>query len=535
MPPLIGAGIAALIGAEAAASIGATAISAIAYGITTVATIGAQFAFNRLRSKSGKRGDPQLTSFTIRQPLPQRIRAYGRVKLAGALFYEDAIPIQFQPLLIGVVFCEGPCSSFSQFYLNDAATGIGNGAIAGVNLALPWATMVSVEGRLGTDTQTVNGLLAGQRGWSTQRLLGLCHAVMLCAQPIRPDKYFQFYFPNGVPTLRAVIDSSFVFDPRDGSQNWDDKATWKYSRNPALIIMDYLTITRTDSDGKAIPRGMGLPKARINVASFTAFANMCDETVRSSFTINAIDGSVSNTPRSESRYSCDGSYSMDEEPPDVLNRMLATCDGTLFTLADGTIGIRGGRFEAPTVVITDDMIISCDLVQGNGRFEKFNQLRISNTTTNMDYQLVEGTPWEDVEDQDANGVLSEELSLPFVLSYSQARRLAKIATAKGNPQWRYNSLVCTFEVLNALGEEFVHVTHSMMGIDDDFMVTGFKIQLESRTVELQLSSIDGEAYSWDAASEDEAPPSATGIVNSQGNPAGGGGGSGGGQGGGGQG
>jgi hypothetical protein len=517
MPPLLAA---ALVGIEVGGfTIGATAASAIAYGVTAVASIGARFAFNRLTEKK-PRGDPQITSFTIKQPLPQRMRAYGTVKMAGALFYEDAIPIQFQPLIIGVIFCEGPVSAIRTYYLNDATSGISGQT--GVNGALPWSTLVSVDGRPGTDTQTVNGLMATQRGWSTQRLLGLCYAVMLCAQPIRPDKNFQFFFPNGVPTLRAFIDSSLVYDARDGTQNWNNNSTWKFSRNPAWIIMDYLTITRTDANGKNIPRGMGLPKSRMNVASFTAFANMCDERVISGFTINQIDGSVSDTDRQEPRYCCDGAYSMDEDPPAVLNRMLATCDATLFTMADGTIGIRGGRFETPTVVITDEMIIFSDLSQGNGKFEKFNQIKINSVATNLDFQLVEGTPWEDLEDQDANGVLSEELSLPYVLSYSQARRLAKIAMAKGNPEWRYNSLVCHFEVLNALGEEFVHVTHSMMGIDQDFLVTGFKIQLESRTVELQLSSIDAGAYSWNAATEDEAPPSATGIVTSTGGTLGGG-------------
>jgi hypothetical protein len=517
MPPLLAGALAALIPTLGTTTLafGVSAASAIAYGITTVASIGAQFAFNRLRAKK-PRGDPQITSFTIKQPIPTRIRAYGTVKLAGALFYEDAIPIQFQPLLIGVVFCEGPVSAFHSWYLNDANAGVVGDA--GLNLALPWGTTVSIEGRRGTDTQTVNGLMAGQRGWSTQRLLGLCYGVMLCAQPVRPDKYFQFFYPNGVPTLRAVIDASLVYDPRDGSQTWSNKSTWKFSHNPALIIMDYLTYTRTDSTGRNIPRGMGLPTSKINISSFSAFANICDESVTTAFTINPVDGSVSNTSRSEPRYSCDGSYSMDEEPPEVLNRMLATCDGTLYTLADGTIGIRGGKFNTPAIIITDEQIISCDLGRGNGKFEKFNQLKISTTATNLDYQLVEGAPWENTDDEDANGVLSEELSLPFVSSYSQGRRLAKIAMAKGNPDWHYNSLVCSFAVLGALGEEFVHVTHSTMGIDEDFLVNGFKIRLDNMTVELQLSSISADAYSWDASTEDEAPASATGLVTSTGGP-----------------
>jgi hypothetical protein len=512
MPMLIAPAIGAALG------IGELAAGAIAYGIVTVATIGAQFALNRLTAANKKRGDPQISSFTIRQPIPTRVRAYGTVKLAGALFYEDAIPIQYQPLLVGLVFCEGPVSGFRSWYLNDANAGIVGDA--GVNLALPWGTIVSVEGRKGTDTQTVNGLMAGQRGWSSQRLLGLCYGVMLCAQPTRPDKYFQYFYPNGVPTLRAVIDSSLVYDPRQGDQSWSNPSTWGFSRNPSLQIMDYLTYTRTDSDGRQIPRGMGLPKARINLASFTTFANICDEQMASSYTINTLDGSVSETSRMEPRYQCDGSYSMDEEPSEVLNRMLATCDGTLYTLSDGTIGIRGGKWNTPTVIIDDNKIISCDLTQGNGKFEKFNQLKISLTATNLDYQLVEGTPWDNTDDQDENGVLSEELNLPFVQSYSQARRLAKIVMAKGNPQWRYNSLVCRFEVINALGEEFVHVTHSTMGIDEDFIVTGFRVRLENKTVELQLSSISSDDYSWDATLEDDVPPSASGLTNSVGQPIG---------------
>jgi hypothetical protein len=508
MPPLLAPAIAA-IAAGAGVTLSATAVSAIAYGITAIATIGAQFAFNRLSAKRGKKGDPQLTSFTIRQPIPVRTRAYGQVKLSGALFYEDAIPLQFQPLLLGVVFCEGPVEAFTAFYLNESNTGItGSG---GSNLALPWGTLVIIEGKLGTDSQAASTILATQRGFSTEHLNGLCYAVMVCNQPFyRPDKYFQYYYPNGVPTLRAVMRTAKVYDPRDTSQDWSLPNTWKYSANPALVVLDYLTYTKLDADGRAIPRGMALPKTRMNIPSFKEFANLCDQLVGTKFSLNPVDGSIINSPRNEARYECHGAYQMDEQPTEVLNRILATCDGTLYTLADGTVGIRGGQWIAPTVVINDDMILSCDLSQGNGKFEKFNHLKISYTATNMDYQVVEATPLEEFDDEDENGVLTEELHLPYVQSNSQARRLAKISMAKGNPQWHYNSLVCTFAAINALGEEFVHVTHALPGIDDDFIVLGFKIMLENMTVELQLASIDASAYEWDAATEDVEPPSPQG-------------------------
>jgi hypothetical protein len=120
MPPLLAAAITGLVigGVE----ISATAATVIAYGITAVATIGAQFALNKLTARKDKKGDPQLTAITIKQAIPVRTRAYGICKLGGALFYEDAIPLQFQPLVMGIVHCEGPVDGIIGYYLNESAT-----------------------------------------------------------------------------------------------------------------------------------------------------------------------------------------------------------------------------------------------------------------------------------------------------------------------------------------------------------------------------------------------------------------------------
>jgi hypothetical protein len=157
---------------------------------------------------------------------------------------------------------------------------------------------------------------------------------------------------------------------------------------------------------------------------------------------------------------CDGQYYMDQAPTEVLSRILETCDAHLYTLADGTIGIRGGIWQTPTVTITNDMIISADFTQGNEKFAVVNELKIQITSPWLDYQTVEGEPYSDEDDQDINGVLAQDFTLPWVQSYSQARRLAKITMAKRNPRWRFNSLVCTLGALDALGEQFIHVTYS---------------------------------------------------------------------------
>jgi hypothetical protein len=514
LPPLIGAALVA--GAEAlgaaglAAGLGTTvagvSVATIAgYAIATVATVGAQFAFSRLQAKRGKKGDLQITAVTVKQPIPVRTRAYGRVRLSGALFYEDALPVIYQPLLLGVVHCEGPINRFVNLILNDTFAGVSGAVgadVSAVNLALPWVYYITLESKRGTDTQSASSILSTYRGLTDFNLKGLAYTVMLCAQPPRPDKYFQYYYPSGIPTVSVIIEAALIFDPRDSATRW--------TANPALIIRDYLIVAKVDASGRSIPRGMGLTSSRINNASFSTFANMCDQVYQSKYSLNPVDGSASAIPRNEPRYECHAPYNMDEAPASVLNKMLGTCDGTLYTDSDGLICIRGGAYDPPTVLINDDMILHCDLSKGSGKYELFNRLKISFTAENMLYNVVEGHPWDDDEDILSNGVLSDDLFVPYVHSYSQARRLAKIAMAKGNPEWVYTSLTCTLAALNVLGEEFVHVTHSLPGIDGPFLIHSVKIMPESGTVELSLSSIDPACYDWNPAVEDAIPPSPQG-------------------------
>jgi hypothetical protein len=128
------------------------------------------------------------------------------------------------------------------------------------------------------------------------------------------------------------------------------------------------------------------------------------------------------------------------------------------------------------------------------------------TDPGSDYQLVEGTTWDDLDDQDANGVLSQEFAVPFVMSTSQSRRLAKIEMAKRNPRWRFD-LVCNYKALNALSEPNVSLQYSLAGIDESFHVTAFKLDTQQGTLSLSLISLDATAYEFDATLEDAPPPS----------------------------
>src|SRR4051812_47640491 len=126
MPPLIASALVALT-VGTSFEISATVATAIAYGITTIATVGAQFALNKLTRKPKDKGEPQFNQLTIRQATPVRTRIYGRVKTSGALFIEIAAPFEHANLVLGIIICEGPIDAIEEWWLNDTwSTSVGS-------------------------------------------------------------------------------------------------------------------------------------------------------------------------------------------------------------------------------------------------------------------------------------------------------------------------------------------------------------------------------------------------------------------------
>jgi len=65
---------------------------------------------------------------------------------------------------------------------------------------------------------------------------------------------------QGLPSITLVLDGkNDIYDPRDGTQ--------KFTANPALILLDYMTSPRY---------GFGIPLSRIDTQSFSDAANYCD-------------------------------------------------------------------------------------------------------------------------------------------------------------------------------------------------------------------------------------------------------------------
>lgn len=450
-------------GIEGSFQIGTTAIAystIAAYAVIGAASVGGALAIKAL-------GDKQHTDDqqTVKQSLPPRQRIYGRALVAGAYFFFAANG----PVLVsGFALCEGPIDGIEQHRFNNQVSP--SVTLFGSTGMYPWFDQVVYAAQLGSPNQTVQGAISGEFEWWTpdHRLRGLATAVVKCTIPPDPKDNFKKFFPSGAPSYLALVRGAQVYDPRTGVTAW--------SRNAALVILDYLTH----------PRGLNLPLARIDLASFKAMANLCDST-----------------------YAIDGTYQLDEEPKDVLSRLLACCDGEIFPLANGTIGLRGGAWTPPTVTITADMIIECQAQRGVDKLAAFNQLRIKIADPNSDYQLTEVENWNDISAQAASGeVLPQDFELPMVQSFVQARRLAKIAMAKGNPAWQL-TLTTNLAGLNALGERVVTVIYPDLGIDETFFVNAFAIAQGGATCTMGLGSLGPEAYGLSDGEEGDPPVTPT--------------------------
>ena len=440
----------------------------IAGTVANIITAGVLIGLNLLLGQK-KPETHQSQQVMGRAANPARRIVYGRAKLGGEMYFQESNGSLFQ----GLVHCEGPVDAIEEWWLNDL---IINGSASSADVGpvqanvWPWQQYATYQSQIGAADQSANGLLKWAFGtwWGDERRnRGLCLTALKFDIPPDPDKNFQKYFPTGIPALRVVVRGRKLFDPRTSTTAWSD--------NPALVIRDYLTSSR----------GFGIDAAWINDASFADFANLCAQGVI-----------VGTGYPNELRYRCDGSFTLDQEPRDVLRKMLATCDGEIVSLPDGTIGIRGGRWDNPTVVLTQDMMIEVEVRRGNGAMASYNQIKPRYTDPTQDYQQIEGAPFDDADAQALMGsVVPFDFDLEFVPSYTQALRLAKIRLAKDNPKYAL-TLTCGVAAFGAWSERTVHVSLPLFGIDADFWVKGQEIDLDAMTIRLELGSLASDAYSW---------------------------------------
>lgn len=429
---------------------------------------------------------PQAVQSVFKQSIGPRTEHYGRVKVGGQLAF-----IESKDGTLYSVVCTSAreISAFVEHWLNDATVTLdGSGNVTDAQYQYGGSSRAKVLPQLGTAAQAAHSELvaAFPTLWaSTAKGTGIANVLTIFSD--LPSEGYRQVYPQGAPTYRSVIDAAKVFDPRDVAQSSGDASTWVHSRNPALCILDYLTYED----------GLGRPRALFDEDSFAAAADVCDEDV-------SLKGGGT-----EKRYALSGSFDLTERPVDVLTRMLSACDGELFPQADGTWGLRVGKWYAPSQTLDDAAgeIISYQMQEYADALSGFNLVKPVYVSASHDYQETQAEEWIDSGLYAIYGEYRvNDLRLPMVPSPSQARRLSKIVVAKGNARWS-GTITTTLAGLKVIDQANFTLKLTELDINETFKVVGFRIAGDLTTCEIDVISLSSATYDWDPATEEgTAPP-----------------------------
>jgi hypothetical protein len=493
------------IAATAAASgiflgLGVTAWAAIGIGVSIAGTLA-----QTLLAPQPPKPKFEDGSQSVKQAVPPRTRCYGRYRLGGTfIYYVSTEEGDLKTIVCHVAHeIDDSIDHFpnpEEHWLADEVVTVNDdgkvdsGVYDNYRPILP----VSVKNFLGAPGQDISGI---SDEWSAGHHGEGLACTFVGYSDMKPDLQ-QKVFPSGAPAYRATLRGAKIYDPRQaialgGTQDIDNEATWKWSDNAALVLLDYMT--RLEA---GIPVGFGLAIDKyINVDSFRIAADTCDEDI----------------PRKphdppypvEKRWRAWGAYDLTEDRKSVLSDMLDACGGRLTQGPDGRLGLSVGAGNASpgapaaSVTIDDDQILEYDLSAGRAAIERVNEVRATYVSADQDWAEVEAGIQQDQDSIDRNGIESSGAKLRFVPSEGQAQRAARFTLKFGNPSWS-GKVRGTLALLDAWGERWIRLQLSELEVDQIFEISSMRLDRDTMSVEMQVTSYDGW-WDWDPAT-DEADP-----------------------------
>ena len=247
---------------------------------------------------------------------------------------------------------------------------------------------------MGSVDQTADSVLVSNSGgqWTSgHRLRGLAyiHAQL---------RYDDIAYASGTPNISAIVKGRKVYDPRTDTEGW--------SNNAALCVLDYLV-----SDF-----GLGANADEIDMGSFIAAANICDETV----------ATLSGT---EKRYTCNGVVDLSDSPRDILENMLGSCAGFLVHTG-GKWRLQVGAYSPPLKTFDQSFLRDAVIMRPHrSRRQLFNTIKGAFVSPDHNWQSTDypAVSTDYYIAQDSGEEIISTLDLSFTTSHTMAQRIARIA------------------------------------------------------------------------------------------------------------
>lgn len=489
---------------------GIAAGTAAVIASTAVYLVGAlaSFALSALMRPGAPRAPELIRDLARPQSLPPYRCVYGRARVSGS---PAPMLVKGRILCMCIILNSRPSNAFEELYFDKRAVGWSGNPLnfgAGGGATITNAPFVGGlfdlgAGRnkfwvgLGDQTSPPADLLTefgsellATDGWQGRTVLWL---LLNCG----PNERRAEIWPRTPPEVEVVIQGCRVWDPADNAQDPDNEATWTWSPNRALCLLDAL---RTNPVRP-------YPLSQIHLPSFLA-ARASDAA-----TVARLDGT-------ESRYRADGVLIWTDRELEDQVAPLVDAGGSRLIRIGGKLGLTEGVWVAPTVTI--DEVLDEGLL-----FERWKPGRDLATTIAAtylaparDWQMAAVPPYRVPGAQAADGGVEvvKDLPLPFVTSPTQAQRLAKIAAFRNRSQRRiecvlppsFLNLVAGANVTVALPEpyavmngtyEVVAISPRLIEEQDD---AGQATARVAASCPVELLETSAAVFAWDPETEEQA-------------------------------
>lgn len=494
--------------AAAAATIGISKGAIIAMGATLALGTAAQSIFGPKMPQS------QLSRLNISlDPSTPRKAVFGTTAMNTDLRYHEVSGTK-QEYVDYIIACAAhEVASIDEIWFDDKKAWSVSGGVTST-----YSGYLTVDyRRAGTagNTIPING---GGTWGSTRRLTG-CAYVYLRIKRTGNTNTAESPLVNGLPSRVTIRgNGALLYDPRrdstvpggSGAHRANDQTTWGIytdaddTDNPALQLLWWLLGWKING---VLSVGCGVPYTRIDMESFIAAANICDENITL-----AAGGT-------QKRYRTSGTATDADDRMGIINTFLSCMNGTLRD-NDGKLTLTVMKNDLADYVLSfddDDILDSFEWNQTRGLTDTYNVARgrYVDPSDNSLYQLVD---YPEVRIDSPDGIERVmTLDLPYVEEGRRAQRIAKQVLQRNQYRGMF-SATFTAKAMGCQVGDVVRLTFGPLGWSNKlFRVVSQQIDFSGR-VPLALVEENAAIYAWDADEQAVVTPTAPTVYNPLNNP-----------------
>ncbi len=411
------------------------------------------------------------------QPTGPAAVIYGETRVGGVIFYRETTSNN-KILHVLIALAGHEVNSIGTILANDeelTIDGSGN-----VTAPAKYVGKLKIYKHLGADDQAADAnLVAESSRWTSE------HKARGIAYIYARMEYDADAFPNGVPVLTAIVQGKKVYDPTDVSQSATDSSTWTYSNNPALCMRDYLNYAGiADYD-------------EFNDTLISAAKNICDETV----TIKS---------GTQSRYTMNGTFTLQAKPNEVIKNITSCMAGTVW-YSQGKWSMKAGAYTTPVfsgsnALSADDFRAPIEVSTKSSRRDSYNKISgiYRGSETNFfdtSYPTIASATFLAEDNNLENEV---EVNLPYTDTSAMAQRIAKIMLFRNREDVSFSGSFGLRALELTIGD-FVEVNYPRFGWDNKvFEVLDWRFALTDDLkleVNMSFGEISPEVYQFDLVDE----------------------------------